>query len=169
MIEIVERVDSNGGAPVAAQLELSFALRQKRQFTSKLPTGEDILVRLPRGPVLRGGDCLRCADGRMVEVIAAPEMLLQIESNGPNELARLAYHLGNRHVAVEIGDGFLRIAEDAVLEQMLLGLGASVHHVVAPFEPEAGAYAYGHRHGEESSRPGRIHEYNATRVIGETK
>lgn len=159
MIEIVERIESNHGAPLAVQLELSFALRQKRQFASKLRTGEAVLVCLPRGPVLRGGDLLRAGDGRSIEVVATPEALFQIESGSPSDLARLAYHLGNRHVAIEVGDGFLRIAEDAVLESMLLGLGARVSRLVAPFEPEAGAYANGHRHSDDGSRGGRIHEY----------
>ncbi len=159
MIEISERSESNRGAPLAGQLELSFAARQKRQFSSRLRSGEEALVRLPRGPILRGGEVLRASDGALIEVIAAPESLLQIESSHPSELPRLAYHLGNRHVAAQVGDGFLRIAEDPVLEKMLLGLGATVRRVIAPFEPEAGAYAHGHRHGEETGRPGRIHEY----------
>lgn len=164
MIEIGDRSGSNRGAPLAGQLELSFALRQKRQFTSKLRSGEEALVRLPRGPILRGGDLLRTSEGRMIEVIAAPENLLQIEANHPSELARLAYHLGNRHVATQVGDGFIRIAEDPVLENMLLGLGATVRRVVAPFEPEAGAYAHGHRHSEEAGGSGRIHEYGPATV-----
>lgn len=166
MIEIVDRVESNRGAPVAAQLELNFALRQKRQFSAKLRSGEEIRVRLPRGPVLRGGDRLVGSEGMLVEVIAAPEALLQVESSDANQLVRLAYHLGNRHVAVEVGEGFLRIAEDGVLEQMLRGLGATVKRVVAPFEPEAGAYAFGHRHGEAIDRPGRIHEYSGGPTTG---
>lgn len=159
MIEIRERSDSSRSEDAAEQLELCFELRQKRQLRCKLRSGRDALLRLPRGPILRGGDFLRASEGTLVEIIAAPEKLLQIESNDPSDLSRLAYHLGNRHVAVEIGDGCLRIAEDAVLETMLVGLGAKVQRVVAPFEPEAGAYASGHRHGAEPSRPGRIHEY----------
>lgn len=164
MIELVERIEFSAGMKVAGQLELSFALRQKRQFAARLRGGEEVLVSLPRGPVLRGGDWLRSADGRSVEVVAAPEALLQVEARDAHQLARLAYHLGNRHVAVEVGDGFLRIAEDGVLEQMLVGLGATVRHLVAPFEPEAGAYSFGHRHGAESGQPGRIHEYSAEPV-----
>jgi len=159
MIEIDDRSEPNRGAPLAGQLELSFALRQKRQFSSRLRSGEETLVRLPRGPILRGGDLLRTSDGGLIEVIAAPESLLQVEANHPSELARLAYHLGNRHVATQVGDGFLRIAEDPVLENMLLGLGATMRRVVAPFDPEAGAYAHGHRNSEEAGRPGRIHVY----------
>jgi urease accessory protein len=91
--------------------------------------------------VLRGGDLVTTTDGRVVEIVGAPEKLLHIESES---LAKVAYHLGNRHVAVQVGEGFLRIAEDHVLEEMLRGLGARVSHVEAPFEPEAGAY--GHHH-----------------------
>ncbi len=80
------------------------------------------------------------SDGRVVEVIAAAERVLHVECASGTELARCAYHLGNRHVPVEVGEGFLRLAEDHVLERMLAGLGAKLSHLTAPFEPEAGAY-----------------------------
>jgi urease accessory protein len=121
---------------------LSFEQRQKSRLRAKLESGEEVALALPRGNVLRGGDVVKTTDGRAIEIVAAPEKLLHIESSS---LARIAYHLGNRHVAVQIGDGFLRIAEDHVLEDMLRRLGARVSHVEAPFEPEAGAY--GHHHG----------------------
>jgi urease accessory protein len=121
---------------------LSFEQRQKSRLRAKLESGEEVALVLPRGNVLRGGDVVKTTDGRAIEIVAAPEKLLHIESTS---LARIAYHLGNRHVAVQIGDGFLRIAEDHVLEDMLRRLGARVSHVEAPFEPEAGAY--GHHHG----------------------
>lgn len=120
---------------------LSFEQRQKSRLRAKLESGEEVALLLPRGNVLRGGDVVRTTDGREVEIVAAPEKLLHIESSS---LARIAYHLGNRHVSVQVGDGFLRIAEDHVLEDMLRRLGARVSHVEAPFEPEAGAY--GHHH-----------------------
>jgi urease accessory protein len=95
------------------------------------------------------------------EIVAAPEKLLHVVCATPTELARAAYHLGNRHVAVQVGDGFLRLSEDHVLEEMLRGLGATVTHVDAPFEPEAGAYGGGHHHhsGEPRYRLAKIHEY----------
>jgi urease accessory protein len=123
------------------QLVLSFEQRQKSRLRAKLESGEEIALVLPRGNVLRGGDVVKSADGRVVEIVSAPEKLLHIEADS---LARVAYHLGNRHVPVQVGDGFLRIAEDHVLEHMLHGLGARVSHVEAPFEPESGAY--GHHH-----------------------
>jgi urease accessory protein len=120
---------------------LSFDQRQKSRLRAKLESGEEIALVLPRGRVLRGGDRVTTTDGRVVEIVGAPEKLLHIEASS---LARIAYHLGNRHVPVQVGEGYLRIAEDHVLEDMLRGLGARVSHVEAPFEPEAGAY--GHQH-----------------------
>jgi urease accessory protein len=120
---------------------LSFEERQKSRLRAKLESGEEVALVLPRGNVLRGGDLVKTTDGREIQIVAAPEKLLHVESDS---LPRMAYHLGNRHVAVQIGEGFLRIAEDHVLEDMLRGLGARVSHVEAPFEPEAGAY--GHHH-----------------------
>jgi len=86
-----------------------------------------------------------------------PEKLLHIESG---DLARVAYHLGNRHVPVQIGQGFLRIAEDHVLEELARKLGARVTHVEAPFEPEAGAYSGGQHQHDEMGHGGKIHDHH---------
>jgi urease accessory protein len=155
MLEITSRADA--GEPYTS-LELPFDLRQKSRFRAALANGEEASVVLPRGQILRGGDRLRTSDGRVVEVVASPERLLHVECDSAHALARAAYHLGNRHVAVEIGDGYLRIAADHVLERMLAGLGARVTAVEAPFEPEAGAYA-GHTHAQSGGGSARIHEY----------
>ena len=120
------------------RLELPFELRQKSRLRARLATGEEVGLMLARGSVMRGGDVVKTTDGRQVEIVAAKERLLHIESD---YVARVAYHLGNRHVPVQIGAGFLRIAEDHVLEEMVKKLGARVSHVEAPFEPEAGAYS----------------------------
>jgi len=135
-------------------LTLPFELRQKSRLRTKADNGEDIALVLPRGRVLRGGDRVTATDGREVEIVAAPEKLLHVESA---ELARVAYHLGNRHVPLQVGPGFLRIAEDHVLEEMARKLGARVSHVEAAFEPEAGAY--GHQH-DEMGHGGRIHDHH---------
>ena len=135
------------------KLILPFEQRQKSRLRARLENGEEVALILPRGRVLRGGDRVAATDGREVEIVAAPEKLLHIEST---ELARLAYHLGNRHVPLQVGPGFLRIAEDHVLEEMARKLGARVSHVEAPFEPEAGAY--GHQH-DEMGHGGRIHDH----------
>ena len=133
---------------VKGRLELPFEARQKSRFKAKLASGEEVDAMLPRGEILRGGDLVTASDGRVIEVASQPEKLLHIESEKPADLAKIAYHLGNRHVPVEVGDGFLRIAEDQVLERMMQGLGAKVSRVTAPFEPQAGAYGgMGHEHG----------------------
>ena len=136
------------------KLVLPFELRQKSRLRARLDSGEEVALVLPRGRVLRGGDRVTAADGRELEIVAAPERLLHIESE---ELARVAYHLGNRHVPLQVGPGFLRIAEDHVLEEMARKLGARVSRVEAPFEPEAGAY--GHQH-DEMGHGGKIHDHH---------
>ena len=157
MIEINARANAGDAQ---AQLQLPFDLRQKSRLRTKLVSGEDAWLMLPRGEILRGGDRLAATDGRVVEVVAEPERVLHIECANATELARAAYHLGNRHVPVQVGNGFLRIAADHVLEEMLRGLGATLTAMLAPFEPEAGAYGGGHTHGEHS-RGARIHEYTS--------
>jgi urease accessory protein len=142
---------------VKGRLELPFDARQKSRLRAKLASGEEVALMLPRGEILRGGDLVTASDGRVIEVVSQPEKLLHIETA---ELAKAAYHLGNRHVPVQVGGNFLRIAEDHVLEEMLLKLGAKVSHVEAPFEPEAGAYSGGHQHQhDEMGHGGKIHEF----------
>jgi urease accessory protein len=142
---------------VKGQLRLPFEQRQKSRLKTQLVSGEDVALMLPRGEILRGGDLVTASDGRVFEVVAEPEKLLHIESDA---LAKLAYHLGNRHVPVQVGQGFLRIAADHVLEEMVKKLGAKVKQVEAPFEPEAGAYAGGHHQHDEMGHGGKIHEHH---------
>jgi urease accessory protein len=142
------------------QLSLPFELRQKSRLRTKLVSGEEAGLFLEHGSVLRGGDCLRANDGRIVKVVAADEALMQARCATAFELVRAAYHLGNRHVPVEIGEGWLRFQADEVLAQMLRGLNATVTTVTAPFEPEAGAYAGGHHHHSmDAKHSGIIHEF----------
>jgi len=160
MIEIKARLKIARSAykvEIKGRLELPFDSRQKSRLRAKLASGEEVALMLPRGEILRGGDLVTASDGRVIEVVAVPEKLLHVESSS---LAKAAYHLGNRHVPVQVGDGFLRLSEDHVLEEMLKKLGAKVSHVEAPFEPEAGAYAGGHQHQhDEMGHGGRIHEF----------
>jgi urease accessory protein len=136
MVIVREKLDSCA-ARAAGRLSLAFERRQRSRQRAMLDSGEEIGMVMPRGEVLRGGDRVLASDGRVFEVVSAAERLLHIEAPS---LARIAYHLGNRHVPVQVGEGFLRIAEDHVLEDMLRRLGASVTHIEAPFEPESGAY-----------------------------
>jgi len=142
---------------VKGQLRLPFDSRQKSRLRTKLVSGEEVGLMLPRGEILRGGDLVTASDGRVIEVLAEPEKLLHIESG---ELAKVAYHLGNRHVPVQVGKNFLRIAADHVLEEMVKKLGAKVSEVEAPFEPEAGAYAGGHHQHDEMGHGGKIHDHH---------
>jgi urease accessory protein len=143
---------------VRDSLELPFDARQKSRLRTRLTSGEEIALMLPRGDVLRGGDLVVASDGRVVEVVAAAERVLHVECASARELARCAYHLGNRHVPVEVGKDFLRLADDHVLEKMLAGLGAKLTHVTVPFEPEAGAY-HGNAAGVSHQHEHHDHEH----------
>jgi urease accessory protein len=145
---------------VRGVLKLPFEARQKSRLRTKLASGEEVGLMLPRGDILRGGDLVTASDGRVIEVVAEPEKVLHVECATPAALARAAYHLGNRHVPVQVGEGFLRLAADHVLEEMLKKLGAKVSEMEAPFEPEAGAYAGGHHQHDEMGHGGKIHDHH---------
>ena len=160
MIELKSK--TAGNAVIGGQLCLPFELRQKSRLRTQLVSGEDAWLMLPRGDILRGGDTLQGTDGRVIEVVAADEDVLHITCANTHELTKAAYHLGNRHVPVEVGDGYLRIAADHVLEDMLKGLGATMAPLCASFEPEGGAYGGGHQHhSDEPARGARIHDHFA--------
>ena len=141
------------------ELVLPFDLRIRSRLRTQLASGEEAVLRTERGAILRGGECLKSEDGRVVRVSAAPEKVMHVICADQFALTRAAYHLGNRHVPVQIGDGFLRIAADHVLRDMLLGLGAKVEELETPFEPESGAYGGGHGHHDEAEHGGKIHQY----------
>ncbi len=163
MLEIKAKLRIPRGAyklDVKGQLKLPFDARQKSRLRTHLVSGEEVALMLPRGDILRGGDLVVASDGRVVEVVAEPEKVLRITCKSAGELTRTAYHLGNRHVPVQVGEGFLCIAADHVLEEMVRGLGAAIESMEAAFEPEAGAYGGGHRHNDdEQGHAGRIHQY----------
>jgi urease accessory protein len=143
-----------------AELRLPFELRQKSRLRTRLASGEEVGLFLEHGGILRGGDYLQANDGRIVRVVAADEDLMQASCASPLGLTRAAYHLGNRHVPVQINQDWLRFQADEVLAQMLRGLNARVDKLSAPFEPEAGAYAGGHHHHSmEAKHGGIIHEF----------
>jgi urease accessory protein len=149
----IESFAPEGGEPstLGATLTLPFALRRKSRLLARLDDGEEAGLFLPRGTVLRDGDRLVATDGRIVAVRAAIEDLHRARPTAVCPLARIAYHLGNRHVPVEIGADDVRLERDAVLCDMLTQLGAIVDEIRAPFDPEAGAYGGGHRHGGAAS------------------
>ncbi|GGC20953.1 urease accessory protein UreE [Pseudoduganella buxea] len=141
------------GAPVDGRLVLPYELREKCRLRAKLDTGEEVALFTVRGTVLRGGDLLKGDDGRVVRVEAAFESTYKVTCTDPLALLRCAFHLGNRHTQAQVGDGFLRIRADAVLRDMLAGLGATVVEQLAPFEPESGAYGGGHHHHDTLLAP----------------
>jgi len=130
--------------PATRTLTLSYQSRTKSRLLAKLDNGEDVGLFLERGRVLRGGDVLTGPDGLAVLIIAAPEPVSVASTDDALLLARTCYHLGNRHIALQIGLGELRYLADHVLDEMVRGLGLVVAHESAPFEPEAGAYSHGH-------------------------
>ena len=135
----------------AATVELDWDVRQKSRFDATDSSGRTIGVFLPRGSVLRGGDVLVAEDGSLIRVVAAAQPVLRVTAcpahGGPTDLPRAAYHLGNRHVALEVRADHLQLEPDPVLADMLRAMHLIVHERQAPFEPEGGAYAAGHGHG----------------------
>ncbi len=138
-------------------LSLSAAERQRLRGHCRSACGRDLLLQLPRdGGPLAPLEQLAGDDGvPRVRVEAAPEALLRVRSDDPFTLLRAAYHLGNRHVALELRQGELRLLQDSVLAELLRGLGVSVEAITAPFQPESGAYAasqgHAHSHGHVHS------------------
>jgi urease accessory protein len=135
----------------APTLTLAFDARCKSRLAATLDNGEEVALLLPRGTVLRDGDVLVAQDGALVRVIAAAEEVLYVRAPDRLTLTRAAYHLGNRHTPVEIGDDFLKLEYDPVLADMLKRLGATVDQVSMPFQPETGAYGGGHKHGHDET------------------
>ena len=124
--------------------------------------GLEFLLDLENAVALRGGDALVLEDGRLIEVVAAPEPLLEIKGADPLHLVRIAWHLGNRHLPTQIVGKGLRIRRDHVIEAMVKGLGARVVEIEAPFDPEGGAYAAAHAahdHGHGSHDHGHDHDH----------
>lgn len=145
-IEPVERFDD--------ELILPFDQRKKSRLRVTLKSGIEAALMLERGTILRGGDYLRSGDGRAIKVVAANEAVMKVTAHNEQhqntqQLLRAVYHLANRHVPLQIGDGWLRLEQDHVLKAMLLGLSMNVKEEFAPFEPEAGAYGGGHHHHHE--------------------
>jgi urease accessory protein len=129
-------------AEIAGTVTLSYADRCKRRIQMTDDGGTGFLLSLQRAVRLSDGDGLQLDQGGFLRVVAGPEPLVEAKAQNARHLARLAWHIGNRHVAAEIVDGFrLRIVVDSVLEAMLHQLGAEVRRIEAPFSPEGGAYA----------------------------
>jgi urease accessory protein len=133
---------------IADTVVLDHEERRRRRGVLTAVGGLAFLVDLPDAPTLAAGDCYVLDDGRLIEIVAAPEQLLEVRGRDPLHMSRLAYHLGNRHLECEIAERRIRIRRDHVIAEMLTGLGARVVAIEAPFHPEGGAYHQGgHAHG----------------------
>lgn len=130
---------------------LAFDARYRRRGLIRTDGGEEILLDLPEPTELRDGDALLLEDGREILVRAAPEPLTEIRAEDARHLARIAWHLGNRHLPVAIEPDRLLIRRDHVIEDMLAHLRAHLAPVEAPFSPEGGAYGHGRTHGHVHS------------------
>lgn len=151
----------------ASSVELDWDLRQKSRFEATDSAGRRLGVFLPRGSVLRGGDVLVAEDGSLVRVRAAPQPVLRVTAcpahGTPVDLPRAAYHLGNRHVALEVKADHLQLEPDPVLADMLRAMHLIVQELSAPFEPEGGAYAAG---GHGGHGPGHAHDHGHDHAHG---
>ena len=147
-VQIYQRLDRAGDADVT--VTLPFDNRQKCRLHVTLDNGEEAALMLPRGDALRHGDRLLCNDNRVVRVQAAKEQVSTARSIDLYQLARACYHLGNRHVSLQICGCWLRYQQDPVLDRMLEGLGLQIRHELAAFEPETGAYHHANREEQQA-------------------
>jgi urease accessory protein len=169
MIRIGKRIPGGHGLAAAllrraSAVELDWDVRSKSRFDATDSTGRALGIFLPRGSVIRGGDVLVAEDGSLVRVIAAPQAVLVVRAapgGSPFDLLRAAYHLGNRHVALELHVDHLKLEPDHVLAELLRSMGLQVQDLQAPFEPEGGAYAapagHGH-HGHDHDHAAHSHD-----------
>ena len=148
MRAIAVKAAATWSGEAADRVVLDYDTRHRRRLAMTGANGTSFLLDLPVAAELRGGDALLLEDGRLVEVVAAPEPLLEIRCTDALHLARVAWHLGNRHLPTQLLPNALRIRCDHVIADMARQLGAEVVEIAAPFDPEGGAYAAssGHHH-----------------------
>jgi len=165
MIELVEKMEGEGEA--VDTVTLPYDLRQKSRQRVQLDSGREAAILLPPSSSLREGDLLRASDGACIRVRAAEENVSTVRSDDPLRLARACYHLGNRHVSLQVSSGRLRYQPDHVLDEMVRGLGLSVVRESAEFEPERGAY-HGHSHSSGHSHDAHSHDSHELPTRGAT-
>ncbi|MEJ1977598.1 MAG: urease accessory protein UreE [Acetobacteraceae bacterium] len=128
---------------------IDFDRRHRRRILLTTESGAEVLIDLPHAVRLRDGDGLEAQDGRVIRVVARPEALLEIHAHSPGELVRIAWHLGNRHLPVQLLGDRIRIRADHVIADMVQTLGGHAQAMEAVFDPEGGAYAGGHSHSHD--------------------
>ncbi|PWR00559.1 urease accessory protein UreE [Leucothrix pacifica] len=158
MIKLTEKIDA--ATPAAASVTLPLDLRIKTRQRVTLDSGEDAGIFLEKGAILRGGEKLKSEEGLVVEIIAADETVSSVYVEDGLALAKAAYHLGNRHIPLQIEAGLLRYQHDHVLDDMIQGFGLSVTVESVPFEPEGGAYKSGAGHSHGAHSHGHSHDHH---------
>lgn len=138
--------NTDGSMP---ELILTFQQREKSRLKAQLSSGEEIGLFLPRGSVLKAGDVIASDEGDQVRILAAEESVSTVTTETPHLLLRIAYHLGNRHVPLQVESSWLRYCHDHVLDDMVRLIGGNVMVEKAPLQPESGAYGGGHHHHHE--------------------
>ena len=157
---------SNETSPQLA-IELTFDQREKSRLRVTSQCGVEIGVSLRPGTIMKHGDVLTLSDGRAAKIVAAMENVMEVTVNASvQKLTAIAYHIGNRHVPMEVGEGVLRLLPDHVLRAMIEGLGGTVVETTARFTPESGAYGHSHVHHshDDLGHGGRIHDGLQPRV-----
>jgi urease accessory protein len=145
-------------APAADTVVLDFEERSRRRGVVKTVGGLEVLIDLADAPRIGRGDSYVLEDGRLIEIVAAAEPLMEAKTKDPLHLTRVAYHIGNRHLECEFGPGRIRLRRDHVIADMLKGLGAKVAEIEGPFHPEGGAYHHGgHSHDHADHGHGHVH------------
>jgi urease accessory protein len=145
VLTFTQRLNFTADTTVSFTLSLTAEERTRSRHRFETPDDKGLYLRLPRGTVLQDGDLLQSESGDVVIRIAAkPEPVLTVTAQKPVDLLRASYHLGNRHVALEVTPGYLRLSPDPVLQAMLEQLGVEVREEIVPFQPETGAYGHSH-------------------------
>lgn len=157
MLEFIRRLPNSSNQTVDRVLELTAEDRTRSRHFFETATG-GVYLRLPRGTVLTDGDVLATAEGELLRIVAKSEPVLTVTASDTLALLRAAYHLGNRHVPLEVTETYLRLLPDPVLKDMLVQMGLLVNNEIAPFQPETGAY--GHSHGSTSPTPKHAHVHS---------
>lgn len=155
--------DSQPNFPPKWTLSLTAEERTRSRYYFQTLEGEDVYLRLIRGTVLQNGDLLQSEDGKtIVQVVAKPEPVMTVRAHTPLELLRAAYHLGNRHIALEVKETYLRLVPDPVLKDLIQHMGLHITEETVPFQPEAGAYTTEsgqHSHSHHHDRSTAVHSH----------
>ena len=145
----VRRLPFNPTSVTQYRLSLTAEERTRSRHYFETEDGQGLYLRLPRGTMLQHGDLLESETGDLVRIEAKPEPVMTVTAKTPLNLLKAAYHLGNRHVPLEVTETYLRLSPDSVLKAMLEQLGLAVQEEVVPFKPEAGAYGHHAKHSQD--------------------